>query len=97
MLAVRVKGYLTLGPIMENRELFEIEEPCMTLKELLMVLGRRFGQAFCEMVFEDNSDIVGPHVRILVNGRHYRTLPDKLDTRIKFGDDIGLFPPLAGG
>jgi len=97
VLAIRVKGYLTLGPVMENKELFEIQETSITLYQLLVKLAKRFGLPFEEMVFEADSLIIGPHVRILVNGRHYRTLPGQLDTEIGFGDDIGLFPPIAGG
>ncbi len=60
----------------------------ITLFELLKLLAHRFGLDFKSMVFENGSWTVGVHVRILVNGRHYGTLPEKLDTRVTKEDDI---------
>jgi molybdopterin converting factor small subunit len=37
------------------------------------------------------------HVPVLVNGRHCTHLPDGLDTELRDGDQVDLFPPIAGG
>ena len=76
---------------------FEVDFDSISIRDLLVELASRFGQDFKKMVFEGNTVNVGPNIRILVNGRHYGTLPRKLDTILVRGDEIGLFPPIAGG
>ncbi|MGD8807216.1 MAG: MoaD/ThiS family protein, partial [Chloroflexota bacterium] len=50
-----------------------------------------------EMFFEPEYGMVSRQVAILVNGRHYSHLPNGLNTKLKDGDDVALFPPIAGG
>ena len=38
-----------------------------------------------------------PHVIVVLNGRDIYTLTDKLDTHLQPGDQLGFFPPMAGG
>lgn len=96
-MTIKVKSFLTLRQIMDNQSSIEMHCGPVTILELLQVLAERFGSGFEAMVFEKGSFTVGPHVRILVNGKHYGTLPQKLDTILNPGDEIGLFPPIAGG
>jgi molybdopterin converting factor small subunit len=37
------------------------------------------------------------HLVILLNGMHYKHLPDGLNTILKDGDTLAIFPPVAGG
>jgi MoaD family protein len=69
----------------------------MTIEDLLQDLSLRFGPEFSAMVFEAETGIVSSNVKILINGRHYRNLPNKLKTRLASGDEVSLFPPIAGG
>ena len=96
-MAIIVKTYLTMRQVMDNRAVFEVEFDDISLKDLLVELASRFGSGFRSMVFEEKSRNIGPHVRVLVNGKHYGTLSDQLDTILTSGDEIGLFPPIAGG
>jgi len=82
---------------MDNQACIEMDIGPISIQELLQTLADRFGSGFKEMVFEKGSFIIGPNVRILVNGRHYSTLPDKSETILTAGDEIGLFPPIVGG
>ena len=82
---------------MDNRVVYEVDLNEISIRELLFELALRFGPGFKSMVFEKNTISVGPDIRILVNGKHYGTLPKKLDTILNDGDEIGLFPPIAGG
>ena len=94
---ITVKTYLTMRQVMDNKAVFEVEFDDISIRDLLIELASRFGSGFRSMVFEENSRNIGPYVRILVNGKHYGTLPDQLDTILTSGDEIGLFPPIAGG
>jgi molybdopterin converting factor small subunit len=49
------------------------------------------------MVFDKAGKGLNPHIRILINGRHYSHIPQKLNTPLQEGDDVSLFPPIAGG
>ena len=96
-MAITVKTYLTLRQVMDNQPSFQVEFSSISIRELMAELSTKFGSGFNDMVFETDSKIIGPHVRILVNGKHYGTLPQGLETILKSGDEIGLFPPIAGG
>jgi molybdopterin converting factor small subunit len=36
------------------------------------------------------------HIVVMLNGMHYRHLPDGLSTPLKDGDQVATFPPLVG-
>jgi MoaD family protein len=41
--------------------------------------------------------VPGPNVMAILNGRGWGQHPLKMDTPLKDGDAISLFPPIAGG
>jgi len=94
---IRVKAFLTLRQGMGNQGSLEMEIGQLTIRELLKKLCSEFGEGFEQMVFDSCSKTLSGNTKVLVNGRHYSTLPEKLDTRLKEGDEVALFPPLAGG
>ena len=49
------------------------------------------------MIFEPETHTLNRDVRVLINGRHYSHLPGKLNTWLHEGDEVFLFPPIAGG
>ena len=65
--------------------------------ELLNELADMFGDRFTQMVFDKAGKGLNEHIRILINGRHYSHIPQKLNTRLQAGDDVALFPPIVGG
>jgi MoaD family protein len=69
----------------------------MTLISLLDELADMFGERFTQMVFDKAGKGLNQHIRILINGRHYSHIPQKLSTRLQDGDEVALFPPVAGG
>jgi len=42
-------------------------------------------------------EVPSPHVMAVLNGRGWGQLPQKLDTPLKDGDAVSIFPPIAGG
>ena len=94
---IKVRGYLTLKRAMGDEGLLEVEMEEATARAVLDELCRRFGGDFREMIVDPDSGEVSPHLRILVNGRRLISIPDQMDHVLQEGDELGLFPPLAGG
>ena len=94
---VTIKSFLTLRQVMGNQAEFEMEIDDITIGELLDQLCDRFGERLAAQVFDRNTNEVSHLLRVLVNGRHYSHLPEKLNTQLHEGDEVSLFPPIAGG
>jgi len=94
---IKVKGYLTLKKAMGDKAAFEMDIDNATIKDVLKELAETFGPDFKHAIFDSKTDTLHRHVRVLVNGRHYVYLPNRLDTPLKAEDEVALFPPIAGG
>ncbi|MGD2185663.1 MAG: MoaD family protein [Desulfobacterales bacterium] len=94
---ITIRGFLTLREVMGDQSTLELEIGNLTLMELLNELSDMFGERFSEMIFDKAGKGPNEHIRILINGRHYSHIPQKLDTRLQAGDEVALFPPIAGG
>ena len=94
---IRVKCFLTLRKAMGGQASLEIEAEKPTIRDVLAELGRRFGEDFTNMIFEHETGAETRNTKILINGRHYRHLPDGLDNHLKDGDEVCIFPLMAGG
>jgi molybdopterin synthase sulfur carrier subunit len=94
---IKIKGYLTFKDAMHRLSVSEIEIPGASLKELFDVLCQRHGEGFTDLIFDPITREVRGDIRILLNGRHVVHLPNGLDTELDEGDEIALFPPVAGG
>ena len=57
----------------------------------------RFGEGRAAQVFDHDMNEISSLLRVLINGRHYTTLPAQSNTRLEDGDEVALFPPVAGG
>ena len=82
---------------MGAQSVLELEIGNLTLIELLYKLADMFGDRFAQMVFDKAAKGLNQNVRILINGRHYSHIPQKLNTRLQEGDEVAIFPPVAGG
>ena len=94
---IRVKPFLTLRQIMGAQREFELEVEDMTIRGLLDLLCEAFGQELNDAIFDRKTNDVHETLKILINGRHYSSLPGKLETRLQESDEIALFPAIAGG
>jgi MoaD family protein len=94
---ITVRGFLTLRTVMADQSELELEIGNITLMKLLHELSDIFGEQYTQMVFDKAGKGLNQHIRILINGRHYSHMPQKLNTRLQEGDDVALFPPIAGG
>jgi molybdopterin converting factor small subunit len=85
-----VRGYLGLEAALGDKPFVEIGGDGVPLRDLLDQFGHRG---------DEYLDTPGTARRlvILVNGRHTSHLPDGLDTVLMDGDQVAIFPPVAGG
>jgi MoaD family protein len=92
-----VKGYLTLKSIIGGSAEVQMPEDNGTLIDLLNYLASKHGENFNQAVFDAQTNTLSSHAKILVNGRHYTHLPLRLETELHDGDEVSLFPMVAGG
>ena len=92
-----VKAYFHLRKALEGNRSAEVETDRATLREVLDELCRRFGGELTELIYPRGAQEPADHLIILVNGRNHMCTADKLDTPLKDGDEVALFPPIAGG
>ncbi len=90
---IRVRGYLSLKPLIGER-IIEVGPEDMSVKGLLDQLRAEIGEKFNSLVDELEKEERTRSIVILVNGRN---LADGLNTRLKEADEVAIFPPMAGG
>jgi MoaD family protein len=94
---VKVRGYLTYKLIIGEQSITVREGETLTLVGLLTLLAVQSSQEFVQLIFEPEAQLLSDQVTVLINGRSYTNLPEKLDTQLKDGDEVAIFPPMAGG
>lgn len=92
-----VKSFLTLRKAMDGQASLEFEAEKLTIRQLLERLCNRFGEDLRSMIFYPEAQGESQDIKILINGRHYRHMPEGLDTHLKDGDEMSIFPLMAGG
>ena len=91
---VRVQGYLTFRARIGKRRVKL--EPGARLRGLLEQLAQEGGEALAAALFAaDGRPLRG--ISVLVNGRHYTQSEMGLDAPLHDGDEVAVFPPVAGG
>jgi molybdopterin synthase sulfur carrier subunit len=94
---VKVKGYLTFKPIIGEHSISIPEGETLALIGLLDLLAEQLGPAFIESIYDPHTKSLQKLVMLILNGRSYTNLPDGLETTLKDGDQVSIFPPIAGG
>jgi MoaD family protein len=93
---IQVKGFLNLREVIGDQPYRELAQG-ITVREFAGQLALELGDEFAHMVggLEAGSDRL--RIAILVNGRHCSHLPAGLDTELRDGDEVAIFPPAMGG
>ena len=91
---VHVQGYLTYRARIGKRQVRL--EPGARLRGLLEQLAHEGGEVLAAaLLAPDGGRLRG--VSVLVNGRHYTQAEMGLDAPLHDGDEVAIFPPVAGG
>ena len=94
---IHVKGYLTLKEVSGDLSLEEHQGDRISVRELLGQLSRKRGDEAVQIEPGYCGEGTDRALIVLINGRHCSHLPDGLDTELQDGDEVALFPPVAGG
>ena len=65
-----------------------------TLRGAIENASKIIGEGFLKEIYDENQGKVKENMIIMINGRNIRDLKE---IKIKDGDIIAIFPPLAGG
>ncbi|KPV63374.1 MAG: molybdopterin synthase small subunit [Candidatus Bathyarchaeota archaeon BA1] len=93
-LRVKVKAYATIRDAIGASVEVRLHEGA-SVKDLLNELTRSHGKSSSERVLDQSGGLL-PYVKLLVNGRDIDLL-NRLETKLKDGDEVALFPPVGGG
>lgn len=94
MITITVQGYLTFKSLVGKRQ---VSIPTGSdLQDLLANLRDSLNERFEKEVY-DASGALHEHIAVMLNGKHFRHLPDGIGTVLQDGDQIAIFPPIVGG
>ena len=92
---ISVQVFASLREIL-GFSILEVEVPVRNVIGLIDFLSTKYGLKFRERIIDSKTKELKKYHKILINGCDIEFL-DKLDTRLKDGDDIVFFPPAGGG
>ena len=92
---IGVKYFTSLREITGKKE-EEVEfSGIITVKELLALLSEIYGRPFLDYLFDKKGN-VQTYIQILINGRGIEA-SQGLETKLKDGNVVAIFPPVGGG
>lgn len=94
---IKVRGYLTFKTIIGELSIPIPEGKIYSIHDLLHLLAEQIDEEFSAAIYDPQTNLLGDHVAVIINGRSYNNLPEGLETPLKDGDQVSIFPPMAGG
>ena len=89
---VKIRPWGVFQEIVGERELSVDVPNNTTVGALLDHLASRYGQKFKSELFQPDSKNIRPYIKILHNGHGA-----KLNSKLREGDVVAIFPPVGGG
>ncbi len=91
---IKVKGFHNFREAIGDHLMLEMEVGKSTIRDVLDELSNKFGADFKDLLFDPKTKGVRNNNVILLNGVAYT---HRLDSELKEGDEIALFPVVSGG
>ena len=91
MIKVRVTSFFTMKELLGDGQILLPPDDC-SANAALAALSKKHGEKFTKQVFDSQTGKV-KFYRIVVNNRQC----EDLDAPLKDGDEIQLYPAMAGG
>lgn len=92
MVKIAVRAFASFREILGKEIYLDLEEGS-TVKDLLETLAFS-NQKLKEVAFDD-SGVLKDYVLLMVN--HKKIDPSRLEAKLEDGDEVAIFPPVAGG
>ena len=92
---MKINFYATFRPIVGGKTIDLPVSEGSTVSQLVQVLIESYPALGPQLI--DNDGKLYSHVHVFINGRDAPMLPDSMQTILKTGDSIDIFPPVAGG
>jgi len=74
----------------------DLDTQSESVRELIDILSSRYNRRFKRQMIDRKTGELKRFYKILMNGRDIDFL-DRLDTRLKDGDELSFFSPAGGG
>ncbi|BAB59950.1 molybdopterin converting factor subunit 1 [Thermoplasma volcanium GSS1] len=91
-MSVTVRYYANLRSVTGKK--LEEFDGIKNIDDLISLLNQEYGEKFRKLMYNGNE--LYPNVIILLNGNNINSI-EGLKTPLKDGDNIDVFPPVAGG
>jgi len=92
-MTVKLKAFARFRDLLGGNLELDIESGAEVSDLLAHLLSR--SEDLQDLIFEDSGELKDD-VNILINGRHIESL-EGLETELKEGDEVALFPAVVGG
>lgn len=94
---IKIRFFAHLRNIAGTRELeVSTQSGRMDVQSLMRLLFEKLGKDFQKAVQDPKTKEIRPYIKIMVNGVDTETL-NGLETAVKDGDTVQIFPPIGGG
>ena len=89
-----IRAFATLGELLPSK--IEVSTSATTVKELIDFIAKEYNPKFKEQIINQKTGKVHTFYKILINGQDIEFL-NGLETKLKEGDTVTIFPPVGGG
>jgi molybdopterin synthase sulfur carrier subunit len=96
-LLIKVRFFAHLRNVAGTRELeVNTQSGRMDVESLMHLLFKKLGEDFRKAVQDPKTGKIQPYIKIMLNGIDTEQL-NGLETAVKDGDTVQIFPPIGGG
>jgi molybdopterin synthase sulfur carrier subunit len=94
---VKVRFFATIREKAGKKEVdVNVQGESIDILNLIRLLSDKLGEEFERTILDPETHKIRPYIKIMVNGRDIEFL-NGLETTLKDGDVVQVFPPVGGG